>query len=110
MKKDNAIPKYIRHLFHKESEFMLSDSRSFTLFYEKTHLTIFRYVYGLSGGSTQEAEDLTAEAYARAWKTSRQFHGNERSALGWLLRIARNTAIDSSRQQKRRDIDESFQK
>jgi RNA polymerase sigma-70 factor (ECF subfamily) len=44
---------------------------------------VFRYIYGLSGGPLQEAEDLTAETYARAWKTRQSFSGNEEAALGW---------------------------
>jgi len=65
-------------------------------------------VYGLSGGPLQEAEDLTAETYARAWKTRRSFNGDERAALSWLLRIARNLAIDLSRRRKVRDTDDSI--
>jgi RNA polymerase sigma-70 factor (ECF subfamily) len=69
---------------------------------------VFRYVYGLSGGPAQEAEDLTAETYTRAWKTRLHFNGNEQAALGWLLRIARNLAIDLSRRRKVRDVDEDI--
>src|SRR5690349_19983500 len=63
-------------------------------------------MYGLSGGPLQEVEDLTAETYARAWKTRQQFNGDERAALGWLLRIARNLAIDLSRRRNVRNLDE----
>jgi RNA polymerase sigma-70 factor (ECF subfamily) len=68
---------------------------------------VFRYVYGVSGGPLQEVEDLTAETYERAWKTRGRFQGDEQAALGWLLRIARNLAIDLSRRRKVRDVDES---
>jgi RNA polymerase sigma-70 factor, ECF subfamily len=71
-----------------------------------THLSVFRYVYGLSGGPQQEVEDLTAETYARAWKTRQRFNGDDRAALGWLLRIAKNLIIDLSRRRKVRDVDE----
>lgn len=70
---------------------------------------MFRYIYGLSGGPLQEVEDLTAETYERAWKTRERFQGDEQAALGWLLRIARNLAIDLSRRRKVRDVDESLQ-
>src|SRR5690349_2755524 len=65
-------------------------------------------MYGLSGGPLQEVEDLTAETYARAWKTRQQFNGDERAALGWLLRIARNLAIDLSRRRNVRNVDEDM--
>jgi RNA polymerase sigma-70 factor (ECF subfamily) len=55
----------------------------------------------------QEAEDLTAETYTRAWKTRQQFRGDSSAAMGWLLRIARNLAIDLSRRRKVRGVDEN---
>jgi RNA polymerase sigma-70 factor (ECF subfamily) len=55
----------------------------------------------------KEVEDLTAETYTRAWKTRQRFDGDEGAALGWLLRIARNLAIDLSRRRKIRDVDEN---
>jgi RNA polymerase sigma-70 factor (ECF subfamily) len=84
-----------------------SRTDAFTRLYEETHLIIFRYVYGLSGGPLQEAEDLTAETYARAWKTRQRLPSDKNPALGWLLRIARNLAIDLSRRRKARDMDEN---
>ena len=81
---------------------------TFTRLYEQTYLTVFRYVYGLSAGSRQEAEDLTSETYIRAWKQRHRFHGDEKAALGWLLRIARNLAIDLSRRRKGQDEDETI--
>ena len=82
----------------------IPNADAFTRLYEETYLIVFRYVYGLSGGPLQESEDLTAETYARAWKTRQGFHGDGQAALGWLLRIARNLAIDLSRRRKVRDV------
>ena len=98
----------IRRLLRKENELSIPNTGTFTRLYEATYLIVFRYVYGLSGGPLQEAEDLTAETYARAWKTRQNFNGNEQAALSWLLRIARNLAIDLSRRRKVRDIDENI--
>jgi RNA polymerase sigma-70 factor (ECF subfamily) len=80
--------------------FPLQDRQSFENLYERTHIAVFRYIYGLQGGPLEEVEDLTAETYLRAWKARRRFTGNEGAALGWLLRIARNLVIDSARRQK----------
>jgi RNA polymerase sigma-70 factor (ECF subfamily) len=96
----------VRRWFSKEKASSISDASVFTRLYEKTHLSVFRYVYGLSGGPQQEAEDLTAETYTRAWKTRQHFNGNDQAALGWLLRIAKNLVIDLSRRRKIRDVDE----
>jgi RNA polymerase sigma-70 factor (ECF subfamily) len=98
----------VQHWLSKSKVNSLSDAATFTHLYEKTHLSIFRYVYGLSGGPQQEAEDLTAETYTRAWKTRQRFNGDDQAALGWLLRIAKNLVIDSSRRRKVRDVDEEI--
>lgn len=84
----------------------LQDADAFTRLYEKTHLSVFRYVYGLGGGTQQEAEDLTAETFSRAWKARQRFNGDEQAALGWLIRIAKNLIIDVSRRNRVRDVDE----
>jgi RNA polymerase sigma-70 factor (ECF subfamily) len=98
----------VKRWFSKEGTGSIPDTDAFTHLYEKTHLSVFRYVYGLSGGSQQEAEDLTAETYARAWKTRQRFNGDDRAALGWLLRIAKNLAIDLDRRRKVRDVNEEI--
>ena len=96
----------IKRWFSQEKAGSSSDADLFTLLYEDTHIMVFRYIYGLSGGPQQEAEDLTSETYARAWKTRQRFNGNDQAALGWLLRIAKNLVIDLSRRRKVRDVDE----
>lgn len=105
---DIAALRSIKRWFSKADEGSISNVDAFTRLYEETHLKVFRYIYGLSGGPAQEAEDLTAEIYTRAWKTRQTFHGNRQAALGWLLRIARNLAIDQSRRRKVRKVDEEF--
>ncbi len=51
----------------------LSAPKDFSAFYEWTHLSLFRYIYGLTGGPQEEVEDLTAEAFTRAWRARRNF-------------------------------------
>jgi RNA polymerase sigma-70 factor, ECF subfamily len=96
----------VKRWFSRGRTDSISNSEAFSRLYEMTHLSVFRYVYGLSGGPQQEVEDLTAETYARAWKTRQRFNGDDRPALGWLLRIAKNLIIDLSRRRKVRDVDE----
>ena len=98
----------IKKWFLGENEDSIPNADAFSRLYEESHLIVFRYVYGLSGGPLQEAEDLTAETFARAWKTRDRFNGNQQSAIGWLVRIARNLAIDLSRRRKVRYTDDSF--
>ncbi|MEP6895824.1 MAG: sigma-70 family RNA polymerase sigma factor [Chloroflexota bacterium] len=98
----------IKRWFSKERAGSISDTDAFTRLYETTNLSVFRYVYGFSGGLQQEAEDLTAETYTRAWKTHQHFNGNDQAALGWLLHIAKNLVIDSARRRKVHDVDEEI--
>lgn len=99
----------VKHWLGEEDEDTILSADAFTHLYEETHLIIFRYVYGLSGGPVQEVEDLTAETYARAWKMRQRFRGDKQAALGWLLRIARNLAVDLFRRRKIRAGDENIQ-
>jgi RNA polymerase sigma-70 factor (ECF subfamily) len=65
--------------------------------YELNRLPVFRYIYALTGGSHEDAEDLTAETFLRAWKARHQFNGEMDAAIGWLIRIARSLIIDDYR-------------
>jgi RNA polymerase sigma-70 factor, ECF subfamily len=76
------------------------EPEQFSQLYERTHLAVFRFVYGLHGGPAQAVEDLTAETYLRAWKSRHRFSGDEAAALGWLLQIARNLVIDAHRRRQ----------
>lgn len=90
----------------------LRDAETFQQLYARCNLVVFRFIYGLLGGPAEEAEDLTAETFVRAWKSRRRFSGSEQAALGWLLKIARNLVIDHHRRQKTRgfsqDIEQHF--
>lgn len=103
----NTTLQSLKRWLWKEQEAAFPNAEEFTRLYEETYLVVFRYIYGLSGGPLQEVEDLTAETYARAWKTRQHFNGAEGAALRWLLRIARNLAIDLSRRRRVRDVDEN---
>jgi RNA polymerase sigma-70 factor, ECF subfamily len=103
---ENTTLQSIKRWLLKENERSLLNIEAFARLYEETYLIVFRYVYGLSGGPLQEVEDLTAETYERAWRARQPFTGNGQAALGWLLHIARNLAIDLSRRRKIRDVDE----
>jgi len=81
----------------KPSKPPYEDSQPFSQLYERVHLLVFRYIYGLHNGPREEAEDLTAETFTRAWNARRNFYGDESAAVGWLLKIARNLIIDTHR-------------
>jgi RNA polymerase sigma-70 factor (ECF subfamily) len=58
---------------------------------------IYRFLYWQTS-DTALAEDLTSEAFSRAWNKRDSFVGG--SAQAWLFRIARNLLIDYRRKKK----------
>ncbi len=74
----------------------------FSGLFERAHLSVFRFIYGLTGGPASDAEDLTAETFSRAWKARHSFSGDDSAAIGWLFTIARRLIIDQSRRRKSR--------
>ncbi len=88
----------------------LQTTAAFNILYERTHLNVYRFIYGLHGGPTEEVEDLTATTFLRAWKARHQYKGNLEAALGWLLQIARNLVIDTHRHQTRRGSSQDIEK
>ncbi len=81
----------------------LADPEAFAGFYERTHLSVFRYLMALRGDAA-EAEDITAEAYLRAWKSRHSFQGSPEAALGWILTIARRRLVDQYRSNSARPV------
>lgn len=75
----------------------LESAEDFARFYEQAHLSVFRYVMVLCAGNQDEAEDITSEAFFRAWEKRRLFSGSPSAALGWVITIARNSLIDHRR-------------
>jgi RNA polymerase sigma-70 factor, ECF subfamily len=84
----------------------LSTPAGFSDFYERSHIPVFRYIFGLTGGPQEEVEDLTAETFTRAWRARRTFEGDKESALGWLMKIARRLVIDDYRRRTARPVTE----
>jgi RNA polymerase sigma-70 factor, ECF subfamily len=82
----------------------LTTEKAFSHLYETTHRSVYRYLYGLVGGAVQDAEDLTAETFLKAWNAREQFEGDDDAALGWLLTIAKRLVIDAARRQQSRPV------
>jgi len=83
-------------LFHNRHSPIASPEK-FRALYEQNRLPVFRYVFGLLNGKQDEAEDLTAETFLRAWKARHRFEGDMDSAIGWLIWIAKRLVIDNYR-------------
>jgi len=71
----------------------------FSTVFERHHADVLRYCAVLTG-SVDEAEDVSAETFARAlraWRSGRQPAGRP---LPWLLLIARRIVIDRARRRR----------
>ncbi len=91
--------------FTRPARISLSAPEDFTAFYERSHLSVFRYLMVLCAGDPAEAEEITAEAFYRAWEKRGQFSGSDAAALGWLITIARNLLIDRRRAAGRHPVE-----
>lgn len=73
----------------------------FAELYERTLPRVFAYVCSLLRDRAA-AEDVTAQAFERAYRKRRSYRPGRGSAEAWLFGIARNAALDELRRRKRR--------
>jgi RNA polymerase sigma-70 factor (ECF subfamily) len=102
LKPDNWIQRINLFPSGRVADRPLLHAETFAQFYNETHLSVFRYIYGLTGGPPADVEDLCAETYLRAWKNRDAYLGEPQQAIGWALRIARNLVIDRYRRAQNR--------
>ncbi len=75
------------------------DQREFEKLYLRSQRRAYNLAYRLTGNAT-DAEDVTQDAYVRAWHNFDSYD-TSRSFEGWLFRIITNRVIDMRRRQKR---------
>jgi RNA polymerase sigma-70 factor, ECF subfamily len=73
--------------------------REFEALFQRSQRRAYNLAYRLTGNAT-DAEDVTQDAYLRAWNNFANYDAN-RSFEGWLFRIITNRVIDLRRRQKR---------
>jgi RNA polymerase sigma-70 factor, ECF subfamily len=78
---------------------------AFSELYLKHHGSVFRYAYSLVG-HREEAEDVAAETFLRAWKAIGRFDDRGYSILSWLLKIAHNHVIRNRRHVRPMNVDD----
>lgn len=75
-----------------------TDPTAFGRLYESYRLPVYRYLRSRSA-SDDDAADLTAATFERAFRAVDGYR-SAGSPISWLLRIARNAAIDASRRRR----------
>lgn len=76
-----------------------AEQLDFDELFAEQHRPIYRYLRAW-GLSDDHAADLTAEAFARAYRQRATYRPSDGAPQTWLFRIARNLAIDSARRQE----------
>ena len=76
-------------------------SEGFAELYERTFPRVYAYVASLLRDRSA-AEDVTAQAFERAYRKRRSYRAARGSMDAWVFGIARNAALDELRKRKRR--------
>ena len=77
------------------------EERAFATLWRDVNPVVVRYLRVTAPGV---ADDLASETWLQVVRDLARFEGDERAFRGWVLRIARNRAIDWSRAQARRPV------
>ena len=76
--------------------------------YREQLLPVWRYVRSRVP-DRHEAEDVTSEVFARAWRSWGSFDAGRGAVAPWLLRIAQRTVVDRNRRNSRRGVAEPIE-
>ncbi len=71
------------------------DAAAFQQLYNETRDTVFRYIR--TRVRPDDAEDLLADTYVRAYRFAHKFHDQGQPAVAWLVTIARNVIASHHR-------------
>jgi RNA polymerase sigma-70 factor (ECF subfamily) len=77
----------------------VASQQEFEVLFQRSHRRAYNLAYRLTGNAA-DAEDVTQDAYVRAWHNFDSYDA-ARSFEGWLFRIITNRVIDLRRRQKR---------
>jgi RNA polymerase sigma-70 factor (ECF subfamily) len=72
--------------------------RAFLELYDREAPVVLAYLRAAAG---EDAEDLAADTFLRAWRQWPAYRATDRPIRHWLIRIARNLAIDRARRRGR---------
>ncbi len=89
-----------RHIDRLVARSIAGDPRAFGRLYDEYADRVFAFVRGRVG-STEDAEDLTASVFLKAWEAIGGYDDRGLPFGAWLFRIARNAVIDSYRRSAR---------
>lgn len=80
------------------AQYLNGDNQSLEVLVKRYLKPIFNFTYRYAGNSA-DAEDLTQEVFARAWRNLKKFD-RQKSFKTWIFAIAKNASIDFLRKKK----------
>lgn len=89
-----------RHIDRLVARSVAGDPRAFGKLYDEYAGRVYAFVRGRVG-SAEDAEDLTASVFLKAWEAIGGYDDRGLPFGAWLFRIARNAVIDSYRRSAR---------
>lgn len=85
------------------------DSQAVATLYSLHYQKIYTFVYYRLSGNVPLTEDITEEAFLRAFRTIGSFRWKGVSFSAWLITIARNLIVDHSRRPEALPLEETWQ-
>lgn len=79
-------------------QYLKGDGQSLEILIKRYLKPLYNFVYYYINGAN-EAEDITQEAFIRAWKNLKKFD-RQRSFKTWIFSIAKNAALDWLKKKK----------
>ncbi len=85
------------------------DQAAFTVLYERCVDRVYRHVY-YKVSNHDETEDITQEAFVRAWKAIDRYKRTGAPFVSWIITIAGNIIIDHYRKQQKVEFTDEIEK
>ncbi|MDD5599154.1 MAG: sigma-70 family RNA polymerase sigma factor, partial [Victivallaceae bacterium] len=80
--------------------YLHGDADAFTALYERYKRQVYSFLLKMLADNASAADDLFQQSWLKALKNLHRYRDHDRF-LAWLLSIARNTALDYFRRQKK---------
>ena len=99
---------------HDSEEYLVQqatkrDRAAFTVLYERCIDRVYRHVY-YRVSNHDEAEDITQEAFVRAWKAIDKYKRTGAPFVTWIITIAGNLVIDHYRKEQKVFVTDEIEK
>ncbi len=80
--------------------YLQGEDKAFDTLYQRYRRPVFAYLHGMLPGRQELAEELFQQTWVKVVKSLRRYR-DRNSFIAWILRIARNAAMDYFRSQSR---------